>query len=401
MRRTTWLCLLAAFLGGCAGSLLWHSADVPAVQAQTPALAELPRRGAAAPGQPLSEARFAPLPPDPGTTGLTSEEQVNVAVYENCNRSVVNLSTRSVREDNLFFFDSVAEGGGSGFVFDRAGHLITNYHVVDHAREIQITLFDGSSYSAQVVGQDAYSDIAVLKIDAPPELLYPVALGDSSLLRVGQRVFAIGNPFGLERTLTTGIISSLNRTLPGDGQRPTIRSAIQIDAAINPGNSGGPLLDSRGQLIGMNTAIASATGQSSGVGFAIPSNSIQRAVLELIEHGQVIRPDSGIARVYETDRGLLIAALLPGGAAERAGLRGPKIVVERRRQGVFVVETQRIDRAAADLIVAVDGQPVKKGDDFLAVIEAKKPGDEVVVTVIRGEVEVDVPVVLDAPPRMQ
>ena len=235
----------------------------------------------------------------------------------------------------------------------------------------------------------------MLKIEAPAESLLPVTLGDSTRLRVGQRVFAIGNPFGLERTLTTGIISSLNRTLPTRNHR-VIKSIIQIDAAINPGNSGGPLLDSHGRLIGMNTAIASSTGQSSGVGFAIPAAVVSRVVPHLIEHGHVMRSDAGITRVLQTERGLLIATMTPGGPAERAGLRGFRVVKQRRKQGPFSYETQSIDRNAADLIVAVDGEKVVTAADFLALVEAREPGHDIVVTVIREGREVKVPLRLVA-----
>lgn len=281
-------------------------------------------------------------------------------------------------------------------VIDRVGHVLTNFHVVDGAREIRVTLFDGETYDARLVGGDPDTDVAVLKIEAPADSLFPVVFGNSTTLLVGQRVFAIGNPFGLERTLCTGIISSLNRSLPGRRGHRSLRSIIQIDAAINPGNSGGPLLDSHGRMIGMNTAIASKTGESAGVGFAIPINTITRVVPQLVQNGRVRRSDSGIARVYQTDRGLLIATLVPGGPAERAGLLGPKIRKEQKRQGPFVYESQTIDRAAADMIVAVDGQPTKTADDFLAAIEAKQPGDQVVITVVRGGQQKQVPLRLEA-----
>ncbi len=322
--------------------------------------------------------------------GLTPEERVNIAVYENVNRSVVHITTQGIRGDRLFWMEVPSEGEGSGSVIDRQGHVMTNFHVVDEARAIQVSLFTGESYDAELVGIDATSDVAVLKIDAPAEDLFPVVFGDSTKLRVGQRVFAIGNPFGLERTLTTGIVSSLNRSLPSRLAHRTIKQVIQIDAAINPGSSGGPLLDSRGRVIGVNTAIASKTGESAGVGFAIPINIVARVVPQLIEKGRVLRPDIGIARVYQTERGLLIATVIPGGPAEKAGLRS--MTVRTKRQGLMVFEY--IDRSTADLIVAVDSQPVKTVDDFLSIIESRQPGDRVTVTVIRDGRRVDVPVTL-------
>jgi S1-C subfamily serine protease len=276
-------------------------------------------------------------------------------------------------------------------VLDKRGHILTNYHVVEDAREIQVTLFDSKNYDAHLVGRDPVSDVAVIKIDAPADSLYPVTWGDSSRLRVGQRVFAIGNPFGLERTLTTGIISSLNRELPTRNSR-TIKSVIQIDAAINPGNSGGPLLDSHGRLIGMNFAIASKTGQNTGVGFAIPVSMVSRVVPQLIEKGKVTRPEIGIARVYQTEMGLLIATLVPGGPAERAGLRGFKVVRQQKRRGPFSYEVESIDRNSADLIVGVDGQKITTADEFLSMIEAKRPGEEAVISVIRENREMRIPV---------
>jgi S1-C subfamily serine protease len=309
------------------------------------------------------------------TDGLTPEEVVNTEVYLAVNRSVVNITAKAVRGVLL---ELQAEGSGSGSVLDKEGHVLTNYHVIEGSKTVSVTLANGESYDATPVGADPVNDIAIIKVDAPPEELHPVVFGDSRRLKVGMRVFALGNPFGLERTLTTGIISSLNRSLQIHSNR-TIKSIIQIDAAINPGNSGGPLLDAHGRLIGMNTAIATTTGQSAGVGFAIPVNLVARVVPQLLAHGRVIRPEIGITRVYETEKGLLIAQLKPNGPAEKAGLRGPKLTKSRR--GPFTIE--RLDRSVADLIVAVDNSKVTTADDFLGYIEDKRPGEEVVLTVVR------------------
>lgn len=249
--------------------------NLPPSDDQDPRLAKPP---IAAPMVPIPENRLPPIDEE-----LTPEERVNCAVYESGNRSVVNINTKSARGDRFFLLELPSEGAGSGAVLDRKGHVLTNFHVVDGAREIQVALFNGKTYDAQLVGQDAATDVAVIKIDAPADVLYPVTFGDSTRLQVGQKVYAIGNPFGLERTMSTGIISSLNRSLPSRANNRKIRQVIQIDASINPGNSGGPLLDSRGRMIGMNTAIASSTGESVGVGFAIPVNTISRVVPQLLE----------------------------------------------------------------------------------------------------------------------
>lgn len=331
----------------------------------------------------------------PAERAFTPEERTNIGVYESVNRGVVNINTKATVATGLFLLEVPSEGAGSGIVLDRQGHVLTNFHVVEGAKEIQAMLYDGSSHVARIVGIDPATDVAVIKVEAPEEILHPVAFGTSNDLRVGQRVFAIGNPFGLERTLTTGIISSLNRSLPTKTGR-TIKSIIQTDAAINPGNSGGPLVDSGSRLIGMTTAIASRTGQSAGVGFAIPVGTLTRIVPQLIKQGKVVRPDAGIARVYQSDAGLVVAELSPEGPAERAGLRGFKVIRERRRQGPFTVETSRVDRSGADLIVAVAGQAVRTADDFLSAVESRNPGDQVLITVRREGHNLDVPVVLDA-----
>ncbi|MCX7418258.1 MAG: trypsin-like peptidase domain-containing protein [Planctomycetia bacterium] len=335
---------------------------------------------------------FAPtnLPPVYNREGLTPDESVNVAVYEAINKSVVNINTKSTHSAALIF-DVHAEGTGSGSIIDKLGHVVTNFHVIADANDVVVTLYDGKQYDASFVGADPENDCAVIRIKAPPDMLHPVALGDSNKLRVGMRCFAIGNPFGLERTLTSGVISSLDRSLQIRGNR-SVKQIIQIDASINPGNSGGPLLDTHGRLIGINTAIASKTGQSAGVGFAIPASLVARIVPELIRLGKVIRPEIGV-RLFETEKGLMVAQLQPNGPAERAGLKGPKVI--RKRTGPFVVE--RADRDAADLIVSVDGDDVKTQDDFLSLIERKHPGDQVTLTIIREGRRTNVPVTLGGP----
>jgi S1-C subfamily serine protease len=324
------------------------------------------------------------LPP----ANLTSEELINVRVYDGANRGVVNITTRTVSYDRFFMFPTPGEGAGSGSVIDKRGHILTNNHVIEDARGIQVTL-NGKEYDAELVGTDADADVAVLKIDAPAQELYPVPVGTSDNLRVGQRVYTLGNPFGLEGTLTTGIISNLNRTLPSrtGGE---MKSIIQTDAAMNPGNSGGPLLDTSGRMIGMNVAIATKTGQSAGVGFAIPINRIRKIVPQLIEHGKVVRADIGIIAVNEMDQGLQIVQLNRGGPAERAGLRGWKLREVRR--GPFV-QTQA-DRSGADIIVAIDGQPVESASAFVEKIEEHQPGDQITLTIIREGQQLNVPITL-------
>ena len=320
------------------------------------------------------------------TDGFTPEESVAVAVYEAVNRGVVNITSKAVT-DRLLTKER-SEDTGSGAIIDREGHILTNFHVVNGAREVNVALFNGKSYSAILIGADPLNDLAVIQIDAPEDELHPIALGSSRSLRVGMRVFALGNPFGLERTLTTGIISSLNRSLQIHGHWK-IKSIIQIDAAINPGSSGGPLLDSHGWLIGINTAIATTSGQSAGVGFAIPVSLISRVVPQLLKYGKVIRPESGIDKVYQTDKGLLIAEMRPNGPAEKAGLRGPRIT---RSRLPFPIKGS--DRNAADLIVQVDDQKIATAEDFLGYIEGKKPGDEIVLTIVREGRRIPVPLQL-------
>lgn len=342
----------------------------------------------------LAQVRLTPPAPEPAPVGealdLSAEEAVNVRIYQQANRSVVNITTRSVQVDDFLALGGPREGSGSGVVLDQKGHVLTNYHVIEDARQTVVTLSDGTTWDARLVGSDPNNDLAVLRIAAPPAQLHPIAWGDSSRLLVGLRVFALGNPFGLERTLTTGIVSSLNRSLRSENNR-MIRGVIQTDAAINPGNSGGPLLNRKGQMIGITTAIVGRAGQHSGVGLAIPANTARRVVDELIQYGRVIRADCGIFAVYEAERGLLIARLAPDGPAERAGLRGPQRVTLRRGGLVF----QGLDRSKADLVTHVDGQPVRTLDELLTEVEKKKPGDKVTLRVLREGEPLDVAVELE------
>jgi len=318
---------------------------------------------------------------------MDRDEQINVRVYEAVNKSVVNITTASQGGD--FFGEETSSGTGSGFVIDRQGHILTNYHVVEDAESVQVTLFDGTTHEARVIGADASNDVAVIQVQAPADRLFPVALGESSRLLVGQKILALGNPFGLERTLTTGIISSLDRSLRAKNGR-MIKGIIQTDAAINPGNSGGPLLNSRGEVIGMNTAIISQVGQSAGISFAVPISAIKRIIKPLIEHGRVIRADLGITRVFTTNEGLVVLGVLENGPAEQAGVR--PIQMKVTRWGSSLV--RRLDPASADVIVAVDGKRVHNVDELLTEVESHSPGDVVKLKVIRGGREVEIPVTL-------
>ncbi len=351
-------------------------------------------------GQPAT-----PLPPEPTTAptdpiespplGLEPEvwevaqadEQVNIRVYAASNRGVVNITTAANRRS--FLDDSVPTGSGSGFVLDRDGHVLTNFHVIDGADSVQVGLFDGSIVEAAFVGADPSNDLAVLKIDVPEDKLWPIPFGDSKGLKVGQKVLALGNPFGLERTLTTGIISSLDRSLEATNGR-TIKGIVQTDAAINPGNSGGPLLDARGQVIGMNTAIFSRVGQSAGIGFAVPIAHIQRVLVPLIRDGRVVRADLGVRRLFAMEEGLLIIDLVKGGAAELSGLRAIDIKVVRR--GRFVEPLLNPD--TADIITAVEGKPVRTVDQLLSEIESNEPGATINLRVLRRGRAVEIPVTL-------
>jgi S1-C subfamily serine protease len=313
---------------------------------------------------------------------LSAEEAANVRVYEQANRSVVNITTREEPDDS-HLLAPVRRGTGSGCILTKAGHVLTNHHVVDGADEVTVTLYDGTAYPAKRVGSDPNNDLAVLRIEAPADRLRPIPWGDSDKLLVGMRVYALGNPFGLERTMTAGMVSSVGRTLRADNGR-LIRGVVQTDAAINPGNSGGPLLNRRGELVGITTAIMGRAGQSSGVGLAVPGNTARRVAEELIRHGRVVRADCGIEAAYRTDRGLLVARLAEDGPAERAGVRGPEVEVVRRGGARYL----RVDRSKADVVTAVDGKPVRTMDELLTAVEAHKPGEAAVFSVIRdGQTE--------------
>ncbi|MBQ6828620.1 MAG: trypsin-like peptidase domain-containing protein, partial [Thermoguttaceae bacterium] len=260
-------------------------------------------------------------------------ERAAIEIYAKFNKSVVNVST--ISESSNSFVHQSSEGCGSGVVLNTSGVVLTNFHVIEDSRKIEVTLFNGETYPARPLGVDPNTDVALLKIDAPKSSLFPIQFGDSSQLLVGQTVFAIGNPFGLERTMTQGIVSNLNRTIGSPQQFRQIKGVFQIDAAINPGNSGGVLLDSKGRMIGMNTAIASRVGESSGVGFAIPVNTIHRIATILLEKGEVVRGDAGVVQVTETENGLIPGLIDEGGAADSAGLRGGKLVISiRERNGI-------------------------------------------------------------------
>ena len=328
------------------------------------------------------------------TRRFSGEEQNNIDVYESVNRGVVNINTRATRQ-NLWFMrgGETTEGSGSGWVIDRQGHIVTNYHVIAGSDEITVTLFDGDPIPARVIGSDPQNDIALLKIETKPDELFPVSLGNSQTLKVGQKIFAIGNPFGLERTLTVGIVSSLGRSLRSKSGR-MMKNIVQVDAALNQGNSGGPLLDNDGLLVGMNTAIATLTGENTGVGFAVPVNTIRRVVPQLLEFGEVRRASLGVDLFFEQETGLGIARVVAGGPAENAGLQGLKVErrVERRMNGVY--EFLKPNREQTDTIISIGDRPIQNTDDFQDAMDHFKPSQSVPVVVERAGVRRTVNVVL-------
>jgi S1-C subfamily serine protease len=339
------------------------------------------RNGGTGSGSPLqlTEAEAAP--------SYDAEEQNNIAIYKRVLPSVVNITSKSLVYN--FFFEPVPQQGqGSGFVLDKAGHVLTNNHVVQGAnRGIKVQLSNKRTYDAKVIGTDRVHDLALLQIDAPN--LQPVTLADSRELAVGQKVYAIGNPFGLNGTMTRGIISSI-RTIGGSEGSP-IEDAIQTDAAINPGNSGGPLLNSRGEVIGINTMIASnGANQSSGIGFAIPINTAKAVLNDLTRFGRVKRPSLGITSYaigpdlasqigLPVDSGVLVQKVIPGGAAERAGMRGG-------HEQAYVGNTPIM--LGGDFIVGIDGQEVSDPQQIAAIMEKHQAGDTVSVTFYRGRKQI-------------
>ena len=313
---------------------------------------------------------------------LVSDEQNSIEVYKSISPGVAFITTTTVQE-NFWGMEQEGSGNGSGSVIDAQGHILTNYHVVERANKMTVSLGGGKSYSATMVGGDPDTDLAVIKIDAPPAGLTVVPLGDSDRLAVGQKVLAIGNPFGLDRTLTTGVISGLQRGLRARNNRP-IDAAIQTDASINPGNSGGPLLDKFGKMIGINSQIFSTGGGSVGVGFAVPVNTAKRVVPQLLQYGEVRRPKLGASLPSVADLrgrvslpvadGLVVAQVQPGGSAEQAGLRG-------------VTNT-----GVGDILISAEGQKLTSLDDLYRLLDRKQIGETVIFEVYRNGRTITVPV---------
>lgn len=330
------------------------------------------------------------LPVGSSNNGLTPDEAINIRVYKATNQAVVNISTSSQVQSDFFFAPTPREGFGSGVIVSPEGFILTNNHVIEGAQRLRVTLANGVNVPADVVGTDPANDLAIIKIVPPANTkLTTIPFGDSSKLDVGRKVLAIGNPFGLERTLTVGIVSSTGRTMQ-TGSGRLIKGILQTDAAINPGNSGGPLLDSSGQMVGITTAIFSRAGQSAGLGFAIPINIAKNIIPELIAHHRIIRPDTGIEAVQQLDVGLRVVRLDPNGPAAKAGIQGPKNVVYQ--QGGFTI--QSVDNSQADVITMVDNLPVRSADDLLSYVDKLKAGQIVTLGVLRRGKLIKVPVKL-------
>jgi S1-C subfamily serine protease len=321
---------------------------------------------------------------------LGADEQATIDVFSKFSRSVVHVTSLALRRDRMTMdVTEIPQGTGTGFVWDQDGHIVTNFHVVQEAERASVTLNDGSTYPATLVGEAPDKDLAVLKIDAPPGKLLPLPIGRSANLKVGQKVLAIGNPFGLDQTLTTGVISGLGRQIKSVTQRD-IFDVIQTDASINPGNSGGPLLDSSGRLIGINTAIYSPSGANAGIGFAVPVDTINQVVPQLLKYGKVTRPALGInilsdqiAAQYKID-GVVILQVMPGGAADQAGIQGARSIGGAVSPG--------------DVIVGIDNTEIHRSTDLYKVMDAHKVGDVIDVTVENASKRRTVKVTLQALP---
>jgi S1-C subfamily serine protease len=330
-----------------------------------------------------------PRPVTPSPLELSADERSTIAVFERATKSVVFIANTAIQRD-FWSLDimEVPQGSGSGFIWNQQGHIVTNFHVIYGASSIKVTLADRTEYQAKVVGADPDHDLAVLQIQVPDGRLEPLTIGSSHDLRVGQKVLAIGNPFGLDHSLTTGVVSALGRTIKSMSNR-TIEGVIQTDAAINPGNSGGPLLDSAGRLIGVNTQIVSPSGAYAGIGFAVPVDTVNRIVPELIKHGKLIRPGLGVSLVPDAMakrwgiKGLIIGKVTRGGPADRAGLKGARETMAGRIQ-------------LGDIILSVAGKPMTTIDDLMDVMEAHKVGDHVSVEILRGNRREKVSVILQA-----
>ncbi|HOT90149.1 MAG TPA: trypsin-like peptidase domain-containing protein [Anaerolineae bacterium] len=368
---------------------------------------------------PMPTATATPVPPTPTplpplvtpvpgaladeTAALLALQSRIIAVYKAASPSVVNITNRSYAY-SIFGQVIPQEGSGSGFVYDTEGHIITNYHVIENAEELLVTFSTGKVYVAEVVGADSKNDLAVIRVDAGADLPAPLPLGNSSALEVGQFVLAIGNPFGLEQTLTTGVISALGRVI--ESEDGFIGEAIQTDAAINPGNSGGPLLDLDGRVVGVNSQIVSTSGSSAGIGFAVSADTVKRVVVELIARGYYPHPWVGADMVALTpsiadwfrkagmnvpvDSGLLVLEVTRGGPAANAGIRGGTRIVRMGRYQVPV---------GGDIIIAADGQPITDMKAWTVYLETqKKIGDTVQVTILRDGQEQVVSVVLEEQP---
>lgn len=330
----------------------------------------------------------------PGNVKLDVTEAENVRIYRQSAPAIANIVTRTVEYD--FFYNPVpVEGAGSGFLIDTSGHILTNNHVVEGAQTIEVTLGDQSRYKAKLIGADTRNDIALIQIDPKGRKITPLPLGDSRNLLVGQRVLAIGNPFGFQSTLTTGIVSSLGRTVQ-TGDTTFIDDAIQTDAAINRGNSGGPLMNSHGEVIGINSAIVSPSGTNAGIGFAIPINTAKRVAAELITQGHVSRavlgiegraiwPDLAEALSLPVQQGLLVERVVTGGPAAKAGIRGGNRSVLAGLQEL---------RIGGDVLIAINGKTVTNQNDLNLMLNRSQPGDKVTLTILRDGKKMNVPVTL-------